>query len=200
MSFHTPIRCDISALDLKERRKAINELKYSMNIAVRLGAKNVVVHPSTTIEEDDSFRNERRKQSKNSVMEIFEYSQKKGFTLLLENIPGSYFCNSVFNLLEFIEEIGEPKIKVCLDIGHANLRNEVISGLKVLKNRVVQLHIHDNDGITDQHLPPGEGKINWDLFRTMLKETEFNGHLVYEGYGGLDGIEKFKNKMKRGRI
>ena len=197
LSFHSPFRCDLSALDSKERQKAISEFKYSMDIAARLGAKNVVVHPSTTIEEDDRRCDEKRKQSRNNVIEISKYSQRKGLTLLLENIPGSYFCSSVFKLLEFIEEIGEPEIKVCLDIGHANLKNGVISGLKILKDRVVQLHIHDNDGITDQHLPPGEGKINWDSFRTVLKEIEFSGPLIYEGYGGLEGIEKFKSEMRK---
>ena len=196
VSFHPPIRCDLSALDSKEKRKAVDEFKYAMNIAAGLGAKNVVVHPGTKIEDADKY-DRHRAQSMDSIVELFKYSREKGLALLLENMVDGCLCSNVVKLSEFIKDIGEPGIKVCLDIGHANLKNEVTSGLKVLKDRLAQLHISDNNGVEDQHLPPGEGRIDWDLFRTVLKEIEFNGPLIYEGYGGLMGIEKFKSEMRK---
>lgn len=156
----------------------------------------MVVHTSARIDEADKY-DKHRAQSMDSIVELFEYSQENGLTLLLENCIDNYLCGNVVELSEFIKEIGEPGIKACLDIGHANLKNEVTSGLKVLKDRLAQLHISDNNGVEDQHLPPGEGRINWDSFRAALKEIEFNGPLIYEGYGGLMGIEKFKSEMKK---
>ena len=42
------------------------------------------------------------------------------------------------------------------------------------------LHIHDNDGRSDQHLTPGLGNIDWNGFAKALKDICFNGVLNLE--------------------
>jgi len=34
---------------------------------------------------------------------------------------------------------------------------------------MAEIHIHDNHGLTDEHLPPGEGQIDFELLFKLLK-------------------------------
>jgi len=59
------------------------------------------------------------------------------------------------NLFEIVNEIGE-------DVGHANTSKTPILGfIKTFKDKIQIIHLHDNDGITDSHLPIGRRNINF---------------------------------------
>lgn len=65
-------------------------------------------------------------------------------------------------LVRIFEEIGNPQIRCCLDIGHAYFNGRDVSlnrWIDVLKNYIGHIHIHDNHGNHDQHLPLGQGSI-----------------------------------------
>ncbi len=60
---------------------------------------------------------------------------------------------------------------VCLDTGHINAfsRRPVRRWWDVLGERVVALHLHDNDGLSDDHLPPGEGIFDFPALVALLR-------------------------------
>jgi sugar phosphate isomerase/epimerase len=60
---------------------------------------------------------------------------------------------------------------VCLDTGHVNAfsRLPVRRWWDVLGERVVALHLHDNDGLSDDHLPPGEGIFDFSSLVALLR-------------------------------
>ena len=56
-----------------------------------------------------------------------------------------------------------------------------------------QLHIHDNQGIKDQHLPPGEGTFSFpDLF-AMLRKRKLTPIVTLETHS----IENFRKAVAR---
>jgi sugar phosphate isomerase/epimerase len=65
-------------------------------------------------------------------------------------------------LAAFLERL-PASARVCLDVGHAHAlsRTPLEAWVERLAPRVVQLHLHDNDGSWDQHLAVGEGSIDW---------------------------------------
>ncbi len=60
------------------------------------------------------------------------------------------------------------------------------------------IHAHDNDGAGDNHLPPGDGKINWDKFLRDLIEIRFRGAFILEMAGNADPAVTMAN-ARRGR-
>ena len=60
--------------------------------------------------------------------------------------------------------------------------------IQLLGGRIKLLHLHENDGIADQHQMPysfGNGKRmgqNWQQFIMGLKEIGFDGTLSFETY------------------
>jgi sugar phosphate isomerase/epimerase len=97
-----------------------------------------------------------------------------------------------------------PRIKFCLDIGHANLwRNRVIDFIDVFASRLTHIHIHDNNGgfsmDSDVHLAPGEGNIDFPLIFRALEKIQYSELLTFERtpwdnneriIGVMDNIQK----------
>jgi len=65
----------------------------------------------------------------------------------------------------FIENVG---CKLTFDVGHANTIGKIEDFTKLLDRFIINVHLHDNDGKADEHLPIGKGNIDFvRLFRNM---------------------------------
>ena len=52
--------------------------------------------------------------------------------------------------------------------------------LEEYAERIIALHLHDNDGSSDQHLNLGEGSLDW---------AHLGGRLLESGYKGVWSLE-----------
>lgn len=65
-------------------------------------------------------------------------------------------------------------VGICWDFGHAHLSGLCQSPeLNVIGDRLRMMHIHDNDGRTDSHLPPFGGTVDWDDVAQGLRAIGF---------------------------
>lgn len=56
------------------------------------------------------------------------------------------------------------RVRICLDLGHANYsRVSPEKWFEALGNRIGYLHLSDNLGQYDDHLPLGEGTVDWGV-------------------------------------
>lgn len=80
-----------------------------------------------------------------------------GMTVFIENVEDE--DPSVF--ARILDGISSPKIGCCLDVGHAHAYSSVPvdTWIKVLGSRIGHVHINDNDGKSDLHLPLGKGSL-----------------------------------------
>jgi sugar phosphate isomerase/epimerase len=102
----------------------------------------------------------------------------------LENVR-----DSTWALDRALDAIGdEPEktnVGVCVDVGHALLSSDAgsrpVSGyLERYRDQLVHLHVHDNDGVDDEHLVPGEGLMPWRDLADTLRELGYAGPAVLE--------------------
>ena len=70
--------------------------------------------------------------------------------------------------------------------------------LHKLAGHVRMIHAHDNGGADDNHLPPGDGKINWTKFLRDLVDVRFRGAFILEMAGNDDPTVTMSN-ARRGR-
>ena len=103
----------------------------------------------------------------------------------------------------------------CLDSGHTHVAAgggylSVPEFIEYFGDRIKMLHLHDNNGFTDQHLIPGQGTIEWPKVFDALDKIGYDGYYNFElapKYGDSlrDGI-MFLGKLlreftdKRGKI
>jgi sugar phosphate isomerase/epimerase len=85
----------------------------------------------------------------------FEENIPQGVTVFIENVEDE----RPEILTELIRRIDSPKIGCCFDIGHAHCNSNVPVGewAMVLGSHIGHVHIHDNHGDKDAHLPLGKG-------------------------------------------
>jgi sugar phosphate isomerase/epimerase len=53
----------------------------------------------------------------------------------------------------------------------------------MLGDRLLTLHVHDNDGINDNHNSPYIGVCNWERFILGLRKMGYKGILNFETFG-----------------
>ncbi len=73
----------------------------------------------------------------------------------------------------------------CMDTGHTNDAApagylSVPNTIRMFGKRIKALHLHDNNGFSDQHLLPGQGTVDWAETFRALKEIGFDGYYNYE--------------------
>lgn len=103
--------------------------------------------------------------------------------LVVENNP--YFPPDYY--LELIARLPTELCGAILDTGHANLqpsgrRVPLTEIIRRLGFRIEHLHLSDNDGVADQHLPLlcGHGTIDWRKTFAALKRAGYRGVLNEE--------------------
>jgi sugar phosphate isomerase/epimerase len=108
-----------------------------------------------------------------------------GKTVIMEPRVGEVIC-SVDSLLRLIEHVGRPNFQANFDTGHFSAQRENVAlALTKLKGKFANIHISDNDPVNTEHLPIGDGAIDWQEFFRVLKTMNYSGYL------GLDlGMSK----------
>ena len=87
--------------------------------------------------------------------------------LALENI----FERQPGPLRRVIEGVRHQRLRHCFDIGHFNLLGDVSveEWFAELGRYCVECHLHDNRGTVDEHLPLGEGSIDFTRLVRLLQ-------------------------------
>lgn len=93
-----------------------------------------------------------------------------GVKLAIENI----FEDEPSNLKLLMEEMNSSNFGVCFDTGHFNLfsRAPLEVWMSSLKPYLIELHLHDNDKTSDQHLPISDGTFDFTGFFGLLGDTQ----------------------------
>ena len=96
----------------------------------------------------------------------------------VENLRRGDYTAAVFGA------ISSPYLKFCYDSGHNNYVDRNSNYLGMYGNKLAALHLHDNDGTTDQHLAPMDGTADWPLIARRIKDTGYTGAVALEVFCG----------------
>lgn len=88
-----------------------------------------------------------------------EALRKAGSCLMLENV----YEHLPDDMLPFFRRLHQHQVGFCLDVGHQAVFGKVplSSWVKILGPYIGQIHLHDNRGEKDEHLPLGKGDIDF---------------------------------------
>ena len=87
------------------------------------------------------------------------FARPLGVRPLVENLTGD--PTTPEHLMEILKIGHFDSTGVCLDLGHAHITVGVQQAIATFADRIVQVHVHDNHGQKDEHLWPGDGRIDW---------------------------------------
>jgi len=109
--------------------------------------------------------------------------------LALENSPRN--CRP-----EDLAEVagGFPELGLLLDFGHLNMHLGADAALfggyvAALPLPILDLHLHDNDGVADQHLALGEGRLPLAELGAALRARGYDGPATMEVWPHGEGLD-----------
>ena len=175
----------VSLADLTEgiRQASLTEVLQSLETAALLGADKVVVHPAT-ISGMGSFVPElARGFALESLTVIASRAAELDLVLCVENMfPRTRFCVEVVDFVEVFSLL--PTLKLTLDIGHANIGSprgkRIVKLIEAFADRIGHVHVSDNFGKEDNHLPIGSGRIKFSKVLKALKKTGYDDTVTFE--------------------
>lgn len=177
-----PVR-DGSPADLAER---MEKMKKSIRATYLLGCKYWVIHPVMPFGIDDIKGGHQEKTLQinlDFMKSLLKTAKEYGVTVCLENTPFPDFSLATpRQVLSLVDKINDDNFRICLDTGHVTMAGDLSAGesVRLLADKIKVLHIHDNGGQKDEHLPPFEGVTDWQDFTAALKEVGFDGVLSLE--------------------
>lgn len=163
--------------DTPRRLEAVEETKAALTAARRLGCDVVVLHLGLPVTQDIPPGDNDRAAVRRSLEALAEASATTGVPLALEVLPNDLSDPDV--LVHYLDEL-EWTAGVCLDFGHANLRDGAPEAAETLSGHVVTTHVHDNHGTLDNHLVPFEGTIDWPRTLTAMWKIGYSGRFIFE--------------------
>jgi sugar phosphate isomerase/epimerase len=176
---------DISSPDAATCSAGIQAIGVALDLAVRMGAGIVIVHPSSEPIEDDA-RESRIAQSRRSLETIVQLVRKAGCRVALELLPRTCLGRSAAELLRLLQDVDSDAAGACLDTNHLMDQFSMLpEAVRALGPRLLALHCSDYDGVDEKHWLPMRGVIDWRAFLSALDAIGFTGPLHYEAT--LDG-------------
>ncbi len=185
---------DIASLDSQERQNSVANAKKAADLLHLVGGEVLVIHPGAALKGDEDIT-AKTAICRDSLLDISHYCKLKGIQVALENPPKYELCGEIDKLLALYDSLSQSHIQACFDTGHAN----IAGGLELWRltaQEKVYIHLHDNDGVNDSHLPPGDGNLRWEAFFALLKESKFKGIICLE----LSPTQRTAEVLRKSRV
>lgn len=166
------------------------QIKKTIEASSIVGVPWIVIHPWITGLDN---REEIIKENIRRFEPYIEYAKSLGVGVAIENVPkrifwyGEEICGEAFScaddLIELVDALNNKfgNVGICWDTGHAHLTTESqYDEILKLGNRLKVLHIADNDGQYDDHMPPFFGYAKWGEIMKALKDIDYSGTFNFE--------------------
>lgn len=148
-----------AAIDPHMKDAALARLDQAYRVCEHYGIRKMIVHngwipfmyyKSWQVEKGSAFWKE------------FMSDKPEDFEICIENV----LEDEPYMLQELMAEINDPRIRICLDIGHAHAMTTddytVDDWIRVLSPYISHFHLHNNDGTGDTHSAFDDGTMDME--------------------------------------
>ncbi|MCX7770851.1 MAG: sugar phosphate isomerase/epimerase [Proteobacteria bacterium] len=173
-SVHAPfLDINISATDSAIVEVTKKRLLKTIEVSKILEAQGIVIHPGFDPYRFRAMEESWLSSAKKNLEPIINEAEKVKIPLAVENI----FDEHYEYLKKLINYYSSPFLGHCFDTGHFNIfaKTSLEEWLSNMNSHIFSLHLHDNLGYVDQHLPVGEGSFPFNYFFTKI-----NGNLKWQ--------------------
>ena len=176
--FRYPVNIAIN--DEQIRQGSVAYLKKNIDVAAELGAPYVSLCPGFSVAPQSQM--EGWTTMLKSLRDLVEHAKGMPLNLLLEpaHRVESDLVITVDDGLRVLAELGGG-LGLLPDTGHLFVSRESLTdAVEKMKGITCHWHIDDNLGVTDDHMVPGEGKMQYEIFFEKLLASGYNGSLAVE--------------------
>jgi sugar phosphate isomerase/epimerase len=180
---HLPSFLSIADLTEGIRRASVHEIMESLAVAAEFCPLKVVLHPPYVTGLGALVFDQAKGYGMDSLNRIVEKAEALGLILCIENM---FAKTQMLVEPEDFEEVFKlfPGLKFTLDTGHANIRSSggkrIHEFVRRFSDRLDHIHVSDNLGKDDNHLPIGTGTVDFRGFTKSLKSIGYDGTVTFE--------------------
>jgi sugar phosphate isomerase/epimerase len=196
VTFHAPFM-DLNPGAVDERVREITAFRFDqvLELVPHFQPRSIVFHPGYDRWRYDDDVDLWRENSLLTWRPLVKRAEAMGVKMALENV----FEENPEPLRKVLEEIDSPFLGYCMDAGHGNLFSEVplLTWVEVLGSRLLEIHLHDNHGKADDHLPLGRGSIDFPALFSLLREKKIQPTYTIEPHEidllqpSLEALQKY---------
>lgn len=172
------------------RCEMLVRLKTQLYIAHSLGVRTITIHTGNETQHPEYDLEAHFEGVKRSLDELLPVAESLDMVICIENIW--FQLNTPERLLALKEAFPTEALGFCFDAGHANLmRNAPVHLpesrpcmawgdltpawddhiLEKMLPHIVNCHLHDNNGVLDQHKNAGDGTVQWEIVMPQLAKA-----------------------------
>jgi sugar phosphate isomerase/epimerase len=177
------------------KEACLKEFRRYITVFSEIGIKLMNIHPFYRA----PFYSDEMKIRANIefIKEVNRMCSAEGIILMLENYITPFDRPEVFSMI--INEV--PDLMVHLDVAHCNINqieNLTAEFFRQLGDRIMHLHLSDNRGREDEHLPLGCGNIKWAEIIKVIKGSGYNRTITLEVFShDRDYLLISRDKLKK---
>ncbi len=151
-----------------ERLAGVELVKNRIEMAARLGTDVIILHMWRKPEPGDDMKAQRM-QLRRSLDDLERHANDHAVRIALENMPFDDFED----LRMLFSEYSPDYLGLCYDSGHGNMGGEGLAHLVTLGDRLLSVHLHDNEGTSDQHGLLYSGTVDWKRLAWIMAQSAY---------------------------
>ena len=126
-----------------------------------------------------------------SLDELEPFARSHGVAIAVENGLFEY-------LVPVLSRFSPNYVGLCYDSGHGNFHGgRGLISLEKLKDRLMAIHIHDNDETDDSHSLPFTGTVDWQRLARLISESPCKKYPALESKMATTGIKDEAQFLKK---
>ncbi len=195
---------NLATLNSYLRSAILKCYKKYLDLGAQLGAEIMVVHGGTVHKDAariDGFIDRARNNLVENLQILGDYATGRNMVIGLENSPPSsnhlMIDNWKIHRLT-LQAINHPQVKAVLDMAHAFLHGlDIQQYYRQMKDELVEIHVHNNDGKEDLHQAMDDGSIP---YQEIFLNTSINIPVIMEIHnmtGAMQSLEWIKRLNER---
>ncbi len=180
---HLPTFVYLAHLTESIRHASMQEVIGALETASDLGVEKVVAHPGYIEGLAVHVLEDALDLAMAALEKIWQRSSQLGLMLCIENMfprVGPFVEPADFDPIF----TSFPEMKLVLDTGHANIGDRgghrLLDFIHRFGPRLGHLHVSDNNGQWDEHLPVGHGNIGFKPMVRALKQVGYDDTMTLE--------------------
>ena len=147
-----------------------------LEMTARLGGRVVIMHIPTAPADAD-LAEEYWSALHRSLDALAPAARAAGVRIAIENGGTEEHLQTLSQLLP---EYDAGYLGLCYDAGHGNLSGVGLDYLERFKDRLISVHLHDNDGQSDQHRPMFTATVDWPRLAGIMATSGYTGPVSQE--------------------
>ncbi|GEM_PF-937414 len=179
---------------------SLSRFKQCINACVKLKANRMVMHTHYQPIFYDAHKQKWLANAAKCWQPLASYAGAKGVAIATENS----IEQSSWPALSLLKRV--KGLKACFDVAHYNVFSPLGWEEELFKyppRSVLEVHMSDNNGKSDEHLPLGEGNIDFKKFFNILRKRKMNPYITIEPHddkGLVKGLRYIKKYCEDSKI